>query len=614
MFRASSVPAVIILIALVSGSANAAPTYIRLGMGSDDMSRDGDIISGAIFNPDVADYDVFIWRRGADIEKVVGAIPQGDIYTSNDASVLAMTSENLDNWGDINCFLGNEVAPMTEPCFIRDIAHRWTAGGGWENLGWVPRTQMTVDYACNGAPLAPVDVWVGGTRCDFTVNSVKELSHDGRYVVGAGYVASADPRSNGCAPTGICGQFRAFRYDAMTGLYELLPITPTSTASRADNVNGDGSLVIGYDFGASADPDGAGPLAGYTGRRLAIWRDGVETILDLYGNQDSACCTPDGTQVVAQISQQGALIEFGPNPNPGELSYIRLARWTWNGAGWSVTNLGRPADVTVNGVLKPLVMLGALDVSADGDAGIGVAVWNDTPSPATAVAFPILWSPTINGGVPVILQDYIASQLPPGDTSFDGITLVSADRISDDGRTILCGLFDDASPCLGTGGNAIVDLDGAPCDAPRINQPLFSKVQETYSSFGVILNCFATGTGPLHYQWQRKDLATATWTDLEDDNCESFSSFFVKGSNGSQLRLGLFSCDEATGDYRCVVTNPCGSVATNAAHITVGPDAPEFFCFLPGDMNNDIVVNVDDIPNFVASILCKPFPDTFSPA
>ncbi|HPF37808.1 MAG TPA: hypothetical protein P5081_10765 [Phycisphaerae bacterium] len=592
--------------------ASAQPTYINLGrVTSGDISADGDAVVGSLLDSSIGEGLVSVWRRGQGVEFLPDGFAEGPIFASTDLSALAMSKDNIDDWGDLNCFLGNEAAPQMEPCSLRNIAHRWSMGTGWLNCESFPRSQVTMDYACNGAPLAPVDVWIGGTRCDFTINSPNDISGDGRYVVGGGYVANADPRTNGCAPTGICGRFRAFRYDATTQAFDMLPFEASSTASRADRVNGDGSVIVGYDQGASPDPDGIGPLVGYTGRRLTVWRDGVESILDLYGSQDGAPTTADGTQVAAKISNQLAQIELALSAD------VRIARWTWNGATWSISEIGRTDNYVEDGVQMTLADMYATAISDDGDTIVGASVYYPgsppwSPSQRQLRAF--IWRPTINAGQPILLADYIASQLPMGDTSFDNIRMYSANKLSADGNSIVLDIADDSSPCLTTFADALVDLDGATCEPPRLNLPLVSHVQENYSSLGGVINCFVSGTGPLHYQWQRKDLATATWVDLVDDDCENFASFMIKGSNASQLRIGLFNCDEGTGDYRCVVTNPCGSVTTNAAHFTVGPNAPQFFCFLPGDMNNDIVVNVDDIPNFVASILCKPFPDTFSPA
>ncbi|MCB9854096.1 MAG: hypothetical protein H6818_00300 [Phycisphaerales bacterium] len=608
--------AIVALVALCGATVvSAQPTYINLGrISGGDISADGNAVVGSLLDSSIDEGLVTVWHRGDSVEFLPGGFAEGTIFASSDLSALAMQKGNLDDWGDLNCFLGNEVAPQNPPCSIRNISHRWTLGTGWVNCGSFPRSQVTVDYSCNGAPLAPVNVWIGGTRCDFTINSPNDISGDGRYVVGGGYLANSNPRTNGCAPSGICGFFSAFQYDSDTDTFSMLPAQPGSTSTRADHTNGDGSLVIGYDNGMTPDPDGAGPLTAYTGRRLTVWRNGVSTILDPFGNQDGAPSTADGTQVVGQISAQLAELELGPNPDPGgNPAYITWAKWTFNGVSWDVTELGRPDDITVNGVYKPLRNLYALAVSADGNTVVGQGTFNEGPFFSTAVNRAIIWRPTINGGKPMLVSDYVASQLPMGDTSFDNITLYTARQISADGGTLLLDIFDDSSPCLGTFADAIIDLDGAPCEAPQLNLPLVSKVQTTASSFGAVTNCFVSGTGPLQYQWQRKDLATATWVDIADDNCVS-TPFLYKGSESSQLRIGLFDCDQGTGDYRCVVTNPCGSVTSNEIHITISPDALQFFCFLPGDMNNDISVDINDIPNFVASILCKPFPDAANPA
>lgn len=596
----------------------AQPTYINLGrVAGGDISADGDAVVGSLLDSSIDEGRVTVWRRGQGVEFLPGGFAEGTIFASDDLSVLAMEKDNIDNWGDINCFLGNEVAPQTPPCAVRNIAHRWTLGTGWVNLGSFPRSMVTVDYSCNGAPLAPVDVWIGGTRCDANINPPNDISGDGRYVVGGAYVANTTPRSNGCAPSGICQLFTAYVYDAMTDTFTALPVQTAGSQSRADRVNGDGSVIVGYDNGPSPDPDGAGPLNSYSGRRLTVWQNGVETILDPYGSQDGAPSTSDGTQVVGAISATSAELEFGPNPNPMETGYLRIAKWSWDGANWNVANLGRPDNVTVGTTPQTLVGLAASAISADGNTVVGTASYkdlNDLFSPVYGFVF--IWRPTLNGGQPMLLDDYIASELPMGDTSFDSIRISGVTHMSADGNTLLVDFVDDSSPCLSTFANGIIDLNGAPCEPPRQNLGLVSQVRTTYISFGAVTNCFVSGTGPLNYQWQRKDLLTAGWVDLVDDFCEASTGFTYKGSNASQLRIGLFNCDEGSGDYRCVVTNPCGSITTDVAHVTITGDAVQGFCIsVPGDMNNDGFVGTNDIFDFVASLLCKPFdPNNILPA
>ncbi len=619
--RLSSSAGFVVACVAVASSAFAQPTYINLGrITGGDLSDDGNAVVGSVLDSSIDEGLITIWRRGMGPEFSPAGFAEGAILASDDLSAFAMSKENLDNWGNLNCFLGNEVAPQSPPCTLRDIAHHWTMATGWVNAGSFERTQETVDYSCNGAPLAPVNVWVGGTRCDFTINAPNDISGDGRYVVGGGWLATNEPRSNGCAPTGICGDFRAFRYDAMTQSFEMLPFEPGSSASRADKVNGNGGLVVGYDSGMSADPDGGGPLPGYNGRRLAIWRDAVEEILDPYGNQDGAPVTRDGTQVVGRISTTLSELEFGPNPDPsGNPGYINLAKWTWDGMDWNVSLIGRPDDfIRDDGMSMTLADIAASAVSDDGNTVVGLASYFPGPPPWSPFQRDVrafIWRPSINGGQPMRLAAYIESQLPMGDTTFDSIRISTPRQVSADGNSILVDITDDASPCLSTFADALIDLNGAACEPPQQNVPLVSLAQTTTSSFGAIVNCFVSGTGPLEYQWQKKDLATGDWVDLTNDSfCDTSSFFAYRGTSASQLRIGLnagfFPCDGQSGDYRCVVTNACGSIATDSAHVTIAPTAISGGCFLvPGDMNDDFITDTLDIPNFVASLLCKPFPD-----
>ena len=109
--------------------------------------------------------------------------------------------------------------------------------------------------------------------------------------------------------------------------------------------------------------------------------------------------------------------------------------------------------------------------------------------------------------------------------------------------------------------------------------------------------------------------------DLVDDpdpQCSRlFGQYEIQGATTPQLRIGFdpqynFPCDIGSGDYRCVVSNSCGSVTSDVAHISISRDVAPNNCFTQlGDMNGDGVANIFDTPNFVSSLLCKPYPDFF---
>ncbi|RKZ30520.1 hypothetical protein DRQ33_07805, partial [bacterium] len=71
----------------------------------------------------------------------------------------------------------------------------------------------------------------------------------------------------------------------------------------------------------------------------------------------------------------------------------------------------------------------------------------------------------------------------------------------------------------------------------------------------------ATGATPLSYQWQEND--GGGWLDLSEGGVYS---------NTSTATMNISDVTGLDGyQYRCVVTNPCGSATSNAATLTVNP-------------------------------------------
>jgi hypothetical protein len=230
-------------------------------------------------------------------------------------------------------------------------------------------------------------------------------------------------------------------------------------------------------------------------------------------------------------------------------------------------------------------------VSDDGETIVGVATYNNTPSPQTAIRRGFIWRPSINGGVPIDLQAYVASL---DATLLEGVAITQPSAISADGNAILVGLSDARNTCPTdeilvlpvshvTGSTGILYLNGVTCDPPRIALPPVDHVQSSYTGLGVSLNVFASGSWPLTYQWQKEDPANpGTWIDLQE-SCNGFNNanpWAYEGTTKNQLRIGTAEggADRA-GRYRVMVSNDCGAVASDPCEVSFVVGA----CCIPGN-------------------------------
>ncbi|MBX3358337.1 MAG: hypothetical protein KF745_07905 [Phycisphaeraceae bacterium] len=563
---------------IASLAAAQQPKMIITGI-NNDMAATGNGVSGLVnvgltgANSNYSTVPI-IWSRGSGYTMIPGTAHPGGttVSCSADMGALAMGSPNTANWGSLNCFKGYDssgnLLPQTQPCYIPAISHRWTQAGGWVSTGSLPRFPDPVTGRM-----------IGGTRCDGDINLPKDISGNGRYVLANAWSAVATNSSGGVA-TGLCGNFFPFRYDSVTGAVEQLPVQPGTKTSRADYINFDGSVMTGYDLGQTdydANDDGI-PDSIEIGRRLCVWRNGVQTLLDTtFGAKDNAAINGPGT-----ILASGATSLYVRQHFPGQ-SGVKLVRWTWNGSAYIPENLGRPADyVDPNiGTQIPFSDLWVTGVSDDGNTIIGSAQYGDPPPATTGLRRPFIWRPSINGGVPMDLQAYIASIDNQASPIFvPGLSPTYASSLSADGNAVLVTLFDGRSTCAPpvrshqTGNAGIIYLDGSgiACDPPRIGMGPESWADTSGLRYGVSLNVVASGSWPLEYRWQREDPQNpGTWNDL-DESCLNFNEFVeweYEGVYKNQLRIGPgnFGGNRA-GNYRVVVSNSCGSVASAPATVT----------------------------------------------
>lgn len=576
--------AVLLAAAACSAPALAQPKLIITSMDEDIDSTGNKVLSRLVeWTPSGNGYPNFsyapyIWERGVGHTRVPGTYARPEISRgSSDFSAIMSNLENLDNWGNLNCFAGycfgsmtgctpGDPLPTPSPCFIPLLTHRWTQSTGWVSAHSITRS---LDGATGR--------YYGGTRCDQTINSPYDISGNGRYIVGGAYDAPLTTSSGGPG-FGLCGNFDAFRYDSQTGAFDKLPSIINSKTTRADRVSNDGSVITGYDLGPI--PDGAGGF--YDARRMCVWTNGVQSLLDdLTSNSSIWPVNGPGTTIAGSPGDAFNLANFG-------VTGINLVRWTRQpNDTWVPQRLGRPVDRDSGLFIDTLVALFPEAISDDGNTIVGTASYNSIGP--TGTHRPFIWKPTLNGGVPLDLTDYIASIDPSSAILTDGFLLQFVHNMSADGNAILLDVYDGRNTCPSgtlshqTSNAGILYLDGSSisCDPPRIGMGPSDWPEVHYLPFGVSLNVSASGSWPLDYLWQREDPAQpGQWLNLPETCSDTFiagvgwsgfsSNFEYEGVHKNQLRIGQDAEGALNrgGRYRVVVSNACGSVASEPATVS----------------------------------------------
>lgn len=199
------------------------------------------------------------------------------------------------------------AATILDATGTASVAGRWTAAGGWQELGPLP---------------------ADGGLFDGETASVYALSGDGQSVAGLYW----RPGASG-------GSAHAMTWTAATGMRDL---GSSGRSSRINAASGDGQVLAGWD----EHPD-------FGNRRAAVWVNGVRSVLfDSDWPSEALAINPAGTVIVGYAG------------NPVDFQ-TWAARWTWNGSGWDQQLLGVLPKRNASGFAY------AAGVSADGSLVVG---------------------------------------------------------------------------------------------------------------------------------------------------------------------------------------------------------------------------------------------------
>ncbi len=474
---------------VLAAGAVAQPTLIVSGVAVTDISPDGTKVVGSIYDANARASFPTIETRGVGTQRINRPILNGYARMSPDMTTVSFDAGNLEN-------LNNATNSITYNPAVANQWERAALGHIWTNTGGV----FNIGPANNG------------NRCDFTINTISGISGTGRYLAVTGWT------------NGLCGPYRASRYDTLTDTFVQLPVSlappPSNQSARATRVfdiSDDGDTLVGGDDNWNTN---------FTIRRYraAVWARNTTTNVWTLNVLD-----PNGGELY-RISGDGQ-VATGWDADGQACRWVRGAGNTWTKT--TLGTMGLPTSINHDGS----VIAGDL----------------------------FIWRSDLNGGQAVDLYAHIANLGGgfPGITFFNPFGAITW-GVSDDGTRIAIRGLNETNPCLSTFFSAVLDLDGGPCEAPRIALDPVSEFNGglTPGNYGMAFNVMASGTYPLNYVWQKQDVSGA-WVDLIDDNCGTFDARFfdATGSRTSQLRLGFYT-DSWRGQYRVVVSNGCGTVTS----------------------------------------------------
>jgi len=335
--------------------AQAEVTFEIVGLGgATDVSADGSVVVGNT----QGDYETFRWTEET------GMVPLGLATVPVLGGGAGTPDVSADGTKVSATILGMDSTYGTQGL--------WTLGVGWQEL----------------MPPAPPD---GGILGSF-YGSAWGLSYDGGTVVGYYQYHPGEPD----------GGARASYWTAATGV---VGIGPVGVQSRANDANGDGSVVVGW----VATPTGTW--------QPTVWVDGDMTIL----NASPILCE-------ASVANDAGTILVGQTYSDS-LSHRVATVWRWNDSGWDEDVLGAlPGTFANYGTVYPH------DITADGSMIVGYNAFDWSQSTG------FIW--TEEAGM-VDVEDYLSDNGVTVPTSFNIRVLTG---MSDDGTVMVGGGSDTYPP------------------------------------------------------------------------------------------------------------------------------------------------------------------------
>ncbi|MFO0837161.1 MAG: hypothetical protein U1D55_01435 [Phycisphaerae bacterium] len=436
---------------------------------------------------------------------------------------------------------GSVVVGDSGPAF-GGVGFRWTLAGGMQGLGTLAGGTYSFAPGVSGDG-AVVTGWGDSTDGQrayrWTIAGMENIGALPGAVQALGSAANAD----GSVLVGVSGApngYRAYRWTRAGGMEDLgvLPGGATPAISFGYGVNADGSVVVGDGYAPNGDVAFRWTRAG-----------GMQNLGTL----------PGGTFSYGYAVSADGLVVVGDSDSlDGDIAY----RWTDAEGMTPLGTLPVPFDYMVSN-----------GVNADGSVIVG----------ATSAFFPDgtghawLWTAALG------LVD-LNTYLPTLGIDLTGWTLIDAGGVSADGQTI-----------VGTGNHNGVEESWI----ARLSCFTLSAIANATicRSGAAAFSIVATGAGPFTYQWQIQT-APGVWATLGNDPmplpCGGGAFAFATPINSPDVQIGVHPCAGVNAyQIRCLVTSACGSVASNAATLTI--------CDHSGDLNCDGAVNEADLGILLAN-------------
>jgi uncharacterized membrane protein len=429
MIRRTLTLALTLLALALPAYADTTFEYIFTGGFPYAMSQDGTVVAGY----DVTSHGPFRWTRSDGYQSLgMAASPSnGKAWVSYDGTKVASTIENADT---TNATLG-----------------LWSLGSGWQYI-----------QPPSGAIVVDKD---GG--------STYGISGDGNTVVGLYWI-----------PT---GKAHGFAWTQATGGIDL---ASSGRSSRANGVNYDGSLIVGWD---------EHPVQGF--RRPAVWAN--DTLQDI---------EPNGNGEVISTNSSGDVIGGYLSDSLGNYRWATL--WHRSGGNWTRQTLPLVSGTETGGINM------VESITADGKMAVGYCSFAGDPFYTTG----FVWTDS-TGCVDVV--QFLANYGILPDPSFQ---IQDVNCISPDGTMLVGFGHDTVSPGLTRA--FMIHLDRAAVSVPRNLAPAtrllsaapnpvstsstltFSLSEATTGSLtihdpaGRLVRTLASGAlaaGPHSYGWDARD-------------------------------------------------------------------------------------------------------------